>query len=583
MKKYRLFLQIIASLSFVMISCEEVEIGDNFLSKPPGGDVTIDSVYANLENAEGALTSAYATLPYGLPVAWQQGRDKMNMDILESLTDLSQSYLTWGGVNRFYYSGTYDAGLENWNNHTKYNYYKEGSWLGIRRAYTFIENIDRVPDADQATIDRLKGEALMIIAVQYAEMFRYYGGLPWVNKAFKATDDTYTPRMTAEATMDSIVGVIDRAAALLPWEVEDLSNNEGRFTRAAAKALKVRVLLFGASPLFNSTQPFREGEASDLKMTWFGDYDADHWQNVVDACEDFINDLQSNGFYSLVNTGNPRQDFKSGYYDRGLTEILITTRDRFRSNWGYYFYQACNFGIARPSQELVDMYPMANGKSIDDPTSGYDASNPYINRDPRLYETVLVNGDSYVGRKAELYIGGRERTGQNVPGAGSGYRLRKFFLDGNAATSINSVVQYPYLRLPEVYLSYAEALNELNDGPTAKAYEYLNKTRQRVGVGDAPTGLTKEQFREEVLTERAREFAFEEIRWFDLVRWKMPFIQPHGMNITRDNATGNLSYEVFETTPKRAWVESWDTKWYLNAFPSDEVNKDYGLVQNPGW
>ncbi len=579
MKKHTIFLGIVALFS-IFVGCEEVELGDKFLSKPPAGDITIDTVYANIENAKDALTAAYATLPYGHAVNWGVN-NKMNMDILESLTDISQSYLSWGGVNRFYYSGTYTPNLENWNNHTKYHYSKEQSWLGIRRAYSFVQNIDRVSDADIQTKNQLKGEALMVVAVQYTEMFRHFGGLPWVGKAFAATDDTNKPRLTAKATMDSIVGVIDRAAKLLPWQIDDISNEEGRFTRAAAKALKVRVLLFGASPLFNDSEPFRAGEASDLKMTWHGGYNAGYWQDVVNASEDFLNDLQANGQFALVNSGNPRQDFKNAYYDRGFPEILISTRQTFRAVNLTVLSSLNGFGAARPSQELVDMYPMINGKSITDPTSGYNPNDPFVDRDPRLYETVLVNGDTYRGRTAELYLGGRERRAKNIVEAGTGYQLRKFYLDGDNATSVSSVVQWPYLRLPEVYLSYAEALNEVNGGPTATAYEYLNKTRERVGVGPAPSGLSKEAFRNEVLTERAREFAYEEVRWFDLVRWKMPFIQPHGTDIIIEN--GVTSREVFETTPRRAWVDNWDPKWYLAAFPTNEVNKGYGLIQNPGW
>lgn len=576
---------LLAGVMASAMSCEELVIGNEFLAKPPGADITIDTVYANLENAERALTAAYSTLPYRLPHEWTQGSNVMNMDVLESLTDLCQSYLNWGGVNRHYYSMNYDAGLEdNDGAHTKYHFSGEKSWLGIRRAWLFHQNVDQVPDVDQATIDRLKGEALMIVAVHYTDMFRYYGGLPWVNKAYDIEDELQEPRLTAEATMDSIVSLCDRAAEVLPWQVDDISNWEGRFTRAAAKALKVRVLLFGASPLFNSAEPFREGEASDLKMTWFGGYDANHWQNVVDAAEDFLTDLEANGEFALVNTGNPREDFTSGYYDRGVGETIISTRRYFRSGgWQpRLFYQVCDWGIARPTQELVDMYPMVNGKSIDDPASGYDPNDPYVDRDPRLYETVIVNGDVYRGRTAELWVGGRERTTLNVVRSGTGYRLRKFYLDGDEATSIGSVIHWPYLRLPEVYLSYAEALNEVNGGPTVVAYEYLNKTRERVGVGPAEPGMTQEEFREEVLTERAREFVMEEIRWFDLVRWKMPFIQPHGMIITQ-NGDGSFSYEISDTSFERLWVKNWDPKWYLNAFPMEEVNKGYGLVQNPGW
>lgn len=578
MKRYFNILFFFAAI-VSMIGCEELRFGDDFLSKPPGGDITIDTVYSQLAYAEDALTAAYATLPYRLPYTWSQGQNMMNQDITESMTDLCQSYLSWGGVNRFYYSTSYDAALEDWNAHTRYHFTGEKSWLGIRRAWLFYQNIDRVPDADQATKNRLKGEALMVIATHYTELFRSYGGLPWVNKAFSPNDEINVPRLTAEATMDSIVSLCDRAAKVLPWNLDDVSNWDGRFTRAAAKGLKVRVLLFGASPIFNSAQAFRDGQASTEKMIWFGSYNVKHWQNVITAAEDFINDLNTNGAYALVNTGNPRNDFKRGYYDRGTGETLISIRHNYKSV--ALTFNAMDWGIARPTQELVDMYPMVNGKPITDPSSGYNPKDPYVNRDPRLYETVIVNGDSYRGRKAELYTGGRERKTLNDVRAGTGYILRKFYLDGDNATSKGSVIQWPYLRLPEIFLSYAEALNEVN-GPTAKAYEYLNKTRERVGVGPAPAGMTKEQFREEVLTERAREFCIEEVRWYDLVRWKKPFIQPHGIIITK-GAGGVLSYEVTGTEYERLWVKNWDPKWYFSAFPKDEVNKGYGLVQNPGW
>ncbi|MCM5664043.1 RagB/SusD family nutrient uptake outer membrane protein [Galbibacter mesophilus] len=583
MKKYTFLLGTIAFFS-LLIGCEEMRLGDEFLSKPPGGDITIDTVYANIENAQDALTAAYNTLPYGLPTGWGIEDSQMNIDIQESLTDLTQSYLDWGGAVAAYYNGTYTAFLEQegvlGQKRPKYKFIAERAWEGIRRSYSFINNIDQVPDANQATKDRLKGEAMMVVATHYCEMFRNYGGMPWINKTFSPSDDTSSPRLTAEATMDSIVALCDRAAKLLPWQVQDISNNEGRFSRAAAKALKIRVLLFGASPLFNSSAPYRAGEASDLKMTWFGGYDASIWRDVVTACEDFLNELAANGGYSLVNTGNPRTDFTTAYYERGSSELLISTRKRYRTH--NLFFRLANEGAARPSQELVDMYPMVNGMPIDDPSSGYDPNNPYANRDPRLYETAIVNGDAYRGRTAELYLGGRERRDKNVKISATGYMQRKFYLDGDNATSRGSIVQWPYLRLPEVFLSYAEALNEVNGGPTAKAYEYLNKTRERVGVGGTPEGMSQKEFREEVLTERAREFAYEEIRWYDLVRWKIPFIQPHGTNII-GNKNQVTDRELFETTPRRYWIDNWDPKWYLSAFPPNEINKDYGLVQNPGW
>jgi hypothetical protein len=138
--------------------------------------------------------------------------------------------------------------------------------------------------------------------------------------------------------------------------------------------------------------------------------------------------------------------------------------------------------------------------------------------------------------------------------------------------------------LPEIYLTYAEAINEANNGPTTDAYLYVNLVRSRVGLGNLPTGLSKEQFRKAVLNERACEFGFEEVRWYDLIRWKMAddFTKTlYGMDITKAT-NGQLTYTV-TTLPVRFWKTTWSPKWYLSAFPSNEINKAYGLVQNPGW
>lgn len=350
--------------------------------------------------------------------------------------------------------------------------------------------------------------------------------------------------------------------------------------------LKVRVLLFGASPLFNSDAPYKEGKASQDLLTWFGGYDATHWNNVVTAAQEFITELESSGVYSLVNTGNPRADFRTAYNDRTSSELLIQTHRYYKHN--KWFIEACYGetmsgygGVARPTQELVDMYTMTDGSDFDW-SNPMHAAAPYDNRDPRLYETAIVNGDAFRGRTAELWTGGRERKTLSRAASGTGYMLRKFCLDGDAAAK-GTVANWPYLRLPEIYLSLAEALNEVNGGPTAEAYEYLGKTKDRVDVDRVVQNLSQDDFREEVLTERAREFCMEEVRWYDLVRWKKPFIQPHGIEITKA-ADGSLAYEIVGTNSfKRVWVNNWDTKWYLDPLPADEVNKNYGIIQNPGW
>lgn len=587
--KINRFLYVIGILGFFLSACEDLKFGNEFLEKEPSVDVTADTIFNSLELSERYLWKGYITLPYGLNTNWSDKGNKLGMDILESMTDLCQSYLAWGGINQLYYTGQYSAATENTSNNTKYHYTKEESWDGIRIGWNFIERADDIPEGTREYIDQLKAEAKMIIAVHYTDMFRHFGGLPWVNHAYKPTENTDLPRLTAKATMDSIVALIDEAIPDLPWVIEDTENWDGRFTQAAAMGLKARVLLFGASPLFNDNQPYLDGKAAQEKMTWHGSYDAQLWNRAAQAAKDLIDKVQAQGNYALVNTGNPRQDFQDAYYKRGNGEVLISTRVRYQSpawwNQAYYFYQSAgNYGTACPTKEYVDMFAMADGTPIDAPGSGYNPDNPWVNRDPRFYETVLVNGDSYKGRTAELWIGGRERQNANFNGAASGFGLRKFLLERDNATSVNSVVHWPYLRLSEIYLSYAEALNEANGGPTAEAYAAANRVRNRVGLSDLPSGLSQTGFREAVLNERACEFGYEEVRWFDMIRWKRADLfqqTQHGVNTTK-NTDGSFSYEVFEL-PGRYWQTTWSPKWYLSAFPPDEINKDYGLVQNPGW
>lgn len=563
--------------------CEKFKIGNDFLEKPPSVDVTKDTIFSNLEYGKRFLTGAYATLHYGLTYDRSAKGIGMDADILESLTDLTQTFKLDGGVSRYYYSGQYNAGTENGSTSTKYNFLHEDNWKGIRMAHIFIQNIDRVPDADEKTKKELKAEAKMIIAMHYSDMYRHFGGLPWVNHAIDINENFQFPRLTSLATLDSITNLIDQAIPDLPWTLNDLSNQDGRFTQASAMGLKARILLFAASPLFNSQSPYLDGEASQQKMTWHGGYNANLWQKAAEAAKKLIDKVESQGGYGLVNTGNHRKDFQKAYYQRGNGEILISTRIGYQIDAFLALLIPREHGVACPTQEYVDMFPMANGLPITDPASGYDPNDPYKNRDPRLYETALVNGDNYQGRKVELWIGGRERLSARQWRAGSGYGMKKYLLDFDNATSLGAVVQFPYLRLPEIYLSFAEASNEVNNGPTAEAYRCVNLVRNRVGLGNLPMGLNKDQFREAVLNERACELCYEEVRWFDLIRWKRAddFKKKlHGLNIRKKG--NGFTYEKFEL-PSRSWQKSWSPKWYLSALPPNEVYKGYGLVQNPGW
>lgn len=590
MKYNRIILFIIGIL--IAAGCEKFPVGGNFLEKAPGVDVTKDSIFAKKEYAERFLWGAYETLPYGINTANNGWRNKMSHDLLESITDLSHSYLNWGGPFTQYYPGLYNSSTENSSNATKYHLTQERGFEGIRKARLFIANIDHTPDIDEAYRNRLKAEAKIIIGIHYMEFFRHYGGMPWLSKSFTVTDDfTSIPRLTAQATCDSIVKLCDEAAVDLPWAIDNLPEWDGRFTKASAMGLKVRALHFNASPVFNAAQPYLDGQAATDHLVWHGGYDVNLWKIAADAAHELIVQAETTGDYGIHKTGaSARKDFQDAYYKRGLKEVIISCRDMFRTpnaSWDYTFYwSSMGWGSTNPTNDYVEMFPMANGLPITDPASGYDENNPYVNRDPRLYESVLLNGDSYKGRTAELWITGRERRNQAGTQAQTGYIVRKFMLEGNASTSYQSITHWPWLRMAEIYLNYAEAMNEFNGGPTAECYRCVNIVRDRVNLPGLPAGLSKEEFREALILERALEFGMEEVRWFDLIRWKREadFRKPlHGMDIFR-SASAPYTYTYTKTNlPSRYWQANWSPKWYFSAFPLNEVNKGYGLIQNPGW
>lgn len=606
------------------ISCEDLAFGNKFLQKPPSTDVTADTVFSTAEYARRVLWYSYQYLPYGLETTnyWTT----MWLGNLEGLTDLNCDNVGYSGVQRVYYDGNYNAGKENRPRSTYmatkiwFNEEDTHMWSAIRNAWLVVENIDRVPDMEQSEKERLKAEAKMIVAVYYAHMLRHYGSLPIIDHALAASDEM-PARATLQETVDFITGLLDAAINCqdFPWRVADadMAQWSGRMCKAGAYGLKARVLLFVASPLFNNDQPYAAGEASEKRMTWFGGYGHERWKSAIDACEAFFNALSANGYFRLVQKGDVpeneyRYAFRKAYFDRGTTETLIPVhRNVYSASLSagtaaapLMIWNSIRWGGYNPTKEYFDMFPMADGSDFDWNNPEH-AANPFINRDPRLSETFILDGDIYQGRTAELTAGekvteenpnpefpiGRdwEQGAMHKLSLKTGLACRKWGLDRGPELK-GHVIQWPHLRIAELYLTYAEALNEYYRGPNSMAYSYANQVRARVGLGGLKEGMNQEQFREAILRERALEFGFEEVRFFDLIRWKLEdkFTTPvHGMT-PYQRKDGSYYFKVFSlagTDRNRAWWNpgGFSPIWYLSAFPSDEVNKQYGLVQNPGW
>lgn len=655
MKKVIIYFSVIAA-SCILGSCSDLAFGDAFLEKAPGVDVTIDTIFSSKLYADRALNSAYATLRTGLTVhandgnfEHQQAGNKLGWDNLDALTDIMNSHCNFGGVYPTYYNGSYSSETENTASSTKMGFYpnQDVTWRGIRKAYLYIENVDRVPDMTEAEKNVRKGEAQMIIACQYHELLRHFGGVPLLYSSVDASNSLEVDfsRKTFEKTVEFIINLCDDAAKKLPWRVAAV--DDGRFTKAAALGLKVRVLLLAASPLFNANQPYLEAcspvagnvgkiSAEDVdKMVWYGNYERKRWERVVTACEEFFAENARNGnVYQLVqpetrDAEGYRKAFSGCYADRYNSEILIATFRNLRtfgdSYHRMYFGPSSDtngnagrgYGGGAVTLDYVDMFTSAIGEKTSyeewiekNGSIGTIDNNPFTDRDPRLYETVMIVGDHFQSRPAEMWIGGLERGSETDGGrAPSGFCIRKFLWDYNQSTFHDRPANYAYLRMAEIHLAYAEALNET--GQKDKAYKELDKVRNRVGLPDMSDALLHRlqsgkslpvynecalegdaELREEILDERARELAFEEVRWFDIARWKRADVFKktlHGVNVTIKSgsvAEGNLQLNFEEPkveSVSRFWQKNFSPKWYMSAFPSDEINKGYGLLQNPGW
>ena len=667
MKKFRYTVMILLCglMSAGMESCDDL---NNFLEKPASDDTTIDDVFASRELAVRAMTACYVNLPFGLPAkaaptaaATDDAPNKplvgVGQGMIEELSDLMTNlHGTMNGPAFYYYNGVYSSSIEaSKPSYVKYSFAKEGQWVAIRRCWSILENIDNVPDMSDAEKRQFKAEARVIIALHYTEMLRHLGGVPKVDHVYLPNEDLNSPRMTIHEMLEWIDGLIEESYRDLPYEYSD-PNMYGRLTRTGALAIRLRAFHFAASPLFNDTAPYMEGKASEEKCCWLGEKDPKLWEKTRDLADVLIAEATANG-YGLVQPATPdlaayRAAYRKAYHEPDNGETLVITRceDRnYVNKSAGYFMVLFAGGAYQPTQNWVDMFPMANGFDIkpDQPNyaSGWDEQKPVDNRDPRLYETVAVNNGDWGtgGNLARFWQGGPEQLQTNLGYHGTS--VYKFCLGGTGAqaAAIGRPLVWPWMRLAEVYLIYAEAANQYEGAPSPQAYARVNAIRERVGLSDLPDGMSKDNFHRAVMKERCCELGMENVRWFDIVRWKMEdvfkatlreqkswlwqqnpaystagktqgnrdnsyngdyligdgvigqngviyeklvrTIDANPANVNFNPAIHVITYEYFNfpDIEVRVWAKNFSPKWYLSAFPMNEVNKDYGLIQNPGW
>lgn len=467
-------------------------------------------------------------------------------------------------------------------------------YRGIRKTNQFLAATDSV-NLDQFRLDptpaaqttyqtrlsdirRWKYEARFLRAYFYFELVKRYGGVPILNQPLSVNDNFDNVKRSSLADCIQLISSeCDSAARNLPLVYAVPASDLGRATRGAALALKSRMLLYAASDLFNTTT-WAGGYANPALISLPGGDRAARWKLAADAAKAVL-DLAGTG-YALHN--NYRNLFITNSFT--LPEIIFARR-----NGAENVFERTNYPIGydlgesgtTPSQNLVDAYELTNGISFDwnNPTH---AANPYANRDPRLGLNVILNNTAYKGRNVEAWVGGRDGRGV-VNATRTGYYLKKYVNESlNLLLNNTSVKSWNLIRLAEIHLNYAEALNEFMPG-NADIKTNVDRVRTRAGIAMPvlPAGLTQGQMRERIRTERQVELAFEDHRGWDVRRWLTgpqtlgaPLM---GVEITR-SATGTFTYKPVEVE-KRVF----ESKMYLYPIPQGELNASKGLVQNPGW
>jgi len=440
----------------------------------------------------------------------------------------------------------------------------------VRATNIFLEKAPGSFIFPVSDIPKLRGEAFFLRAFFHFELFRRYGRIVVATRSFKPEENLNIPRNTIEEVVKQISDDCDSAANLIDvaWSRDWDNANKGRATQAAALALKSRVLLYAASPLYNPTN------------------DVTKWQAAADAAKALI-DMNKHGLLSSTDFLK-LWDFSNGatqYNKEVIFATVATNTNSIESNNAPIGFTG-GLGRTNPTQNLVDAFEMSNGKLISDPTSGYNPSNPYAGRDPRLNRFIVYNGATFktgsLSRAVETFEGGKDNLTINVNSTKTGYYMRKFLSEGASFNVTGPAsIRRPWVifRYAEILLNYAEALNEAN-GNSPEVEDAVKQVRTRAGMPALPAGLSQSEMRERIRNERRVELCFEEHRFFDVRRWKMGetiFNGPvRGMKITKNGAV--LTYEPFVVENR-----IFEPKNYLYPLLQSEVNKAPEIQQNPGY
>lgn len=640
--KNRIYTIIACFLATVIYSCSDV------LNQAPDGKISLEEVFGDNDKTMYYLNTCYSGINAKgcLYFFWSRGP----VNWCDDSWDADDLDVSWAASRRYYdgnasasdFPANYNAG-DSGNESVSW----ARSFQRIRNCAVFLQNIPNAKANSESDRSRWTAEAHILRAYYYSELLMWFGcSLPIIREPYTYDADfSKVERSSFHDVVEFIVEDCDAALACeeLPWRITT-DSEAMRMTKAVAWAIKSRMTLFAASPLYNDGN--------------------NYWEEAYSVNKAAVQALESNGYalYDKLNQAAVWGDEKaylptaaSQYFNEYFCNSGAYAADPADKETIYQLRDGANLDLANvdgigailgyktgtcPSQELVDAFETIDGQPVLDlakpyldeqhlkpnynsSNTTYDKNNPYANRDPRFYATVYYNGskrycnwsteaekksfenlgqgkgenvriittwDAYEDAEGNIInspepLMGRSMTGRTP--TRTGYFQRKFLHPNSGVEMRLNGARHKDYRLAEIYLNFAEAAMEA--GHTDEAITYVNKVRARAGMPGLPAGLSGENLRQRIHNERRVEFALEGNRYFDVRRWHKP---DEDLSATDRWITGahithmqDGTYKYERTILKER--QCYTNKWLKMPIPLTEVNNMRAITgedwQNPGW
>lgn len=600
---------VILAAVILLVSCN-----NDFLNKTPLDKLSEDAVFNSTALAESYINALYTVLPD----PFQEGN-------IGCITD--EGYFRYGGSStRYIASGNmtpdnvmynYEGGQAHSTRTTFLNIWNR-TYERIYRMNYFLNYVDEkgtnIPEDD---VNRLKGEVYFLRAWAYYNLIQRYAGVPIITKAYDLTDTYDAKRDNFDDCVNFALEDLDKAEELLP--AKDKAT-KGRANKDIVLALRSRLTLVAASPLFNDPARPEGG-------IFRGQYSADKWKRALDATKRIIDRADVDGSYRLddtydgvwKNTDSPELIWAK--YFISSADASDNTMKKAQLLYSVVYFNGRT--AFQPTQAMTLDYEMTNGKKIFEDGSGYDVNHPFKGRDPRFYKSVASpfcnypNTDNsgyhdnvldlslyYDNVKKSDFDEGKKEPSYSVKAkhlldatSTMGLEMMKWYIPTSPITEAETgSVLYPWFRLAEMYLNYAECA--YMTGNEALCRQYINKVRSRSDVRMPEIKESGEALWDRLVNERRVELAFEAIRYFDVRRWKtaqfyenVPFAGMRTM-VLRNGSRNDTIYRVAHPYDESLthtcyyWPNSDERKDYVKANTRDifeEASQDSdGAVQVNG-